>query len=93
MIGTFFVDVLIVGDGLGRLLIDDGGVFGLGGGDLGLVDPQLRLLHQQPQSVQIAFDLFVRLHVAVGHQQLHLIDNQKRQQIALDQSCSDLLLV
>ena len=36
------------------------------------VDPQLALLHQVAEVVQVLLDLFVRRHVAVLHQQLHL---------------------
>lgn len=37
-----------------------------------LGNPQLRLLHQQPQHVEVGPDLFVILNVAVRDQQLNL---------------------
>merc|ERR1719317_1351682 len=37
-----------------------------------LVHPELRLLHKQPQVIQVIFDLFVAFHITVRHEQLHL---------------------
>ena len=43
-----------------------------------LEDPKLRLFHQQSKAIEVVLDLFVRLHVAVADEELHLGNNQGR---------------
>ena len=42
-----------------------------------LVNPEFRLFHQEAEVVQVIFDLFVALDVAVRHQQLDLAERLK----------------
>ena len=42
-----------------------------------LVNPEFRLFHQEAQVVQVIFDLFVALDVAVGHQELDLAEGSE----------------
>ena len=76
---TFFVVIFIVGVGLGDITGPDRPIIvfiGFRRGDFGLVHPQLRFLDEETQRIQIGFDLLVRLDVAVGDQQLHLLHHQ-----------------
>lgn len=41
-------------------------------GALPLVHPELRLLHDGPQLVQVLFDLLVVVHILAGNEQLNL---------------------
>ena len=42
-----------------------------------LVNPEFRLFHQEAEIVQVIFDLFVALDVAVGHQELDLAEGSE----------------